>query len=448
MKKMLLAFICLSVALFGSAQKVFFLYMQSENQTPFYARMGDKVFSSSALGYLIIPSLRDSTYAFFIGYPGSRSNGVRFNISLKGNDRGFLVRNTGSSITLTDLQSQQVQNPSVAASGSNNQPATTRTDVFTTLLSQVSDDPSLLLSFASVVEPEQKETPLAAVKTEAPPTAPVIVERETVSETAVKEPTGVFTAPVIKDKPLLTVAAADTLVPYNVVKTEPVKNREPEVVKKDIVAETPTQKTAEVDPAPVSSAAVMEASAGRERGVSEDAPYIRSVVVRRSESSTTEGFGLVFLDNINGNTDTIRLLIPNQNIVFQRAEVVPEAPVTKGAEMETEAKPVAVNKRAPKNASLCFEATERDFLKLRRNMAAEPSDERMIGAARRYFRTRCFTSEQVRNLSGLFLTPASKYAFFDLAYPYITDRTQFPALGSEIKDEYYSKRFKALAGIE
>jgi hypothetical protein len=49
----------------------------------------------------------------------------------------------------------------------------------------------------------------------------------------------------------------------------------------------------------------------------EELPFIRSVVLRKSESSTTEGFGLVFIDNQNGAIDTIRLLIPNQRRTFK-----------------------------------------------------------------------------------------------------------------------------------
>ncbi|HWJ26812.1 MAG TPA: DUF4476 domain-containing protein, partial [Flavisolibacter sp.] len=65
---------------------------------------------------------------------------------------------------------------------------------------------------------------------------------------------------------------------------------------------------------------------------------------------------------------------------------------------------------------------------------------------KKYFRTKCFSTEQIKNLSTLFLTSAGKFQFFDAAYLHVTDREQFPALASEIKDDYYSKRFKTLTG--
>jgi hypothetical protein len=41
---------------------------------------------------------------------------------------------------------------------------------------------------------------------------------------------------------------------------------------------------------------------------------------------------------------------------------------------------------------------------------------------------------------------AAKYQFFDAAFGHVSNSSEFTALGSEIKDEYYSKRFKALIG--
>ena len=48
--------------------------------------------------------------------------------------------------------------------------------------------------------------------------------------------------------------------------------------------------------------------------------YKRSVVTKRSESSTSEGFGLVFIDTYKGVNDTIQLIIPNPKIVFLTAK--------------------------------------------------------------------------------------------------------------------------------
>ena len=89
-------------------------------------------------------------------------------------------------------------------------------------------------------------------------------------------------------------------------------------------------------------------------------------------------------------------------------------------------------------------ATNYDFLKLRKKMAAESGAENMIQAAKRIFRTKCFSTEQIKNLSFLFLTEEGKYMFFDAAYPFASDSDQYATLVSQLTDEYYINRFNSM----
>lgn len=180
------------------------------------------------------------------------------------------------------------------------------------------------------------------------------------------------------------------------------------------------------------------------------------MVVRRSESSTTEGFGLVFVDKYpNGDSDTIRLLIPNPKpVVATVVKSVREekkmldipVEVKKPEESTTMPPPVdtIINVKTPA-ASRCGEiAAEADFYKLRKQMAAVESDDEMIAEAKKYFKEKCFATSQIKNLSTLFLTDEGKYKFFDAAYNFATDAGNFPSLQSELKDEYYINRFRAM----
>ena len=102
-----------------------------------------------------------------------------------------------------------------------------------------------------------------------------------------------------------------------------------------------------------------------------------------------------------------------------------------------------VEKAAVKNN--CNEiAVESDFFKLRKILAGEESEENMNTAAKKYFKTKCFSTAQIKNLSTLFLTEEGKYNFFDAAYKYITDPEFFVSLQEELKDPYYNSRFKAM----
>jgi len=85
-----------------------------------------------------------------------------------------------------------------------------------------------------------------------------------------------------------------------------------------------------------------------------------------------------------------------------------------------------------------------DFLKLRRKMAGRTNDDGMLDEAKKYFREKCFTTEQIKNLSSMFLSNAGKYNFFNVALNYVSDKENFSSLQSQLKDEYYVNRFKEM----
>src|SRR5262249_7115430 len=89
-------------------------------------------------------------------------------------------------------------------------------------------------------------------------------------------------------------------------------------------------------------------------------------------------------------------------------------------------------------------ASDADFYKLRKKMASGKSDASMLDEANKVFRAKCFTSSQIKSLSSLFLGDGGKYSFFDAAYPHVSDAENFQVLQSELKDEYFINRFKAM----
>ncbi len=89
-------------------------------------------------------------------------------------------------------------------------------------------------------------------------------------------------------------------------------------------------------------------------------------------------------------------------------------------------------------------ADNEDFLRLRKKMASESSNDNMIKIAKRAFHSKCFSTEQIKNLSFLFLTSEGKYKFFDEAYAFASDSDQYYTLQSQLTDSYYSNRFKAM----
>jgi hypothetical protein len=74
-------------------------------------------------------------------------------------------------------------------------------------------------------------------------------------------------------------------------------------------------------------------------------------------------------------------------------------------------------------------------------MAGANTDDVMI-AEKKVLKQMLFYLQ--KNLEALFLTDESKYNFFDAAYPHISDPENFSSLQSELKDEYFINRFKAM----
>jgi len=180
---------------------------------------------------------------------------------------------------------------------------------------------------------------------------------------------------------------------------------------------------------------------------SQPAVFAKSKVVRSSGVSTTEGFDLTFTDTYqDGKQEVIKIMIPEDNKTPLSNEPAKEATEKKTESQTVSAAPVMPDKSAAvASKNNCRQiASDADFYKLRKKMASDKSDASMLDDANKVFRTKCFTSSQIKNLSSLFLGDGGKYSFFDAAYPHIADLENFPALQSELKDEYFVNRFKAM----
>jgi hypothetical protein len=89
--------------------------------------------------------------------------------------------------------------------------------------------------------------------------------------------------------------------------------------------------------------------------------------------------------------------------------------------------------------------TEYDVDKLRVRMLETPKDDDRNAVALKVFKTKCFSTRQIRALSEIFTTDAAKYRFFETAYPFAADE-HFRDLGALFTDPIYANKFKALTG--
>lgn len=407
MNKLTLCLLFSLASLTGFSQKVYFVYLQSEAEQPFFVKMSGRIHSSSASGYLILSKLRDSTYNFIVGFPQNKWPEQYFSVSINKKDHGYLLKNFGEKgWGLFNLHTMLIQMATSGAAKIEERKIEENKDVsvFTDILSKAADDPSL------------KEKP----------TKPEIEEKK--AETVIQKN-------VVKENSKELARDTSAIKPVEIIAKPEVIRDEPKIE----MQEQPVIKLEEIT-IPVAE------------------EYKPTLVTKRSESSTTEGFGLVFIDDLrNGTNDTIRLVIPNPKSLVtitkeepkdekKFIEILPDT-VKKKEEKVAEEIPVAKENPVEKNVlknNCPAVAEESDFFKLRKNMAAAEGADNMVNEARNYFSTKCFTTDQVKNLGLLFLNDEGKYKFFDLAYAYITDIDKFSVLQNELKEEYYINRFKAM----
>lgn len=437
-------------AVCASAQKVYFIYLQSDKSEPFYLKMGDKIYSSSASGYLILSNLVDSSYIFSIGFPSSKSES-KFMVPLDAKDKGFLIKSFNSGLELFDLQRLNIIGE-LKDDSPKNISYTRRNDDFSSLLSKAAKDTSLLYAVVRVKEENvalQKEQP-KMVEVIQKIEEPVLPKDTVVSNSS---QTNIALEERRQDTVEISQSNSELKTAEDIANTS-IK----EELKKDTIVSADTKElrgnSINVEAANTDSLvkntnfSLIPVTSG------EEVAFKKSQVRKYSESSTSEGFGLVYYDIYDGGRDTIRLLIPNPPIIFKTADqdssmvqrdFIRVEELKKDTVQHTSIV-VAAKKITPVSSQCKSVASNNDFFKLRKNMASENTDEDMVAEAKKYFKSKCFTTEQVKNLSALFLTSAGKYQFFDAAYLHVNDQKNFPSLESEIKDDYYLKRFKALIG--
>jgi hypothetical protein len=370
-----------------------------------------------------------------IGIQGSEVADQPYSISLNKKDQGFLIKNFGDKgwglFNLTSMATIMPQSKPV------NSAQTVKTEkrednAFTNLLAKAADD-STIKEKPIIEKPTEKKADATVSNTEKKEEVKEIVPT---SQSEIKNgaPTsqgdiknGIIIAPVvIKEEAKIDGQESKNAAKMKEDSLAAAKVKEDELLKQEELRKQDSIEKAKAE-------------------INTEGEYKRSVVKLKSESSTTTGIGLVFLDILSDQvTDTIRVLIqpdtkkatPVQS--NQEEKKFLDIPSVDSVSKE------ATQKIAAKNNNCKAVAVEDDFYKLRKKMAGEKNDDDMIAEAKKTFKTKCFSTVQIRNLSTLFLTDESKYKFFDAAYQYVSDLENFSTLQSALKEEYYINRFKAM----
>lgn len=377
---------------FTWAQLSHFVYLQTEARLPFYAKLDKKVFSSSATGHLILPKLPNGEFTIAIGFPNSDILEQTFVCTIQNADAGFLIKDFGEKgWGLFNLQTLGVS--MTATKKANSEPGVTeKSDEFSNMLAQVVNDPSIKQVETNIVLPNNDSNNQI-------PNEPI----QTVSNISLSIKQITHSTDTNGWQAAYIANEGSQLDTINV------------LIQLDSITDIgQPQLNVTVDTSKVDAAFITE---------------IKNTEIVNSATQLTDST-VVEPKQMRSMEDD------RANNKFLEIEVTPTDSIN------SEKKPIEslqlINSNCKENA------TEEDFLKLRKKMAGENSGDAMIAVAKKMFKSRCFTTEQIKNLSVLFLTDEGKYQFFDVAYQSVSDTPNFITLESQLSDTYFINRFKVM----
>jgi hypothetical protein len=378
---------------FASAQGSNFVYLQTEPQESFYVKINGELLSSSASGYLIISRLVDSIYSIAIGFPESKWKEQQYNLPVYKAGIGYILKfSQEKGWVLVDLKSKKSISPvnidaeSAAKAIQKSNPAAT-----TSIKSKEKELAKPKDSFASLLARASGDDELLT---------PMKVNTDTLI--AIKTMT--VSVPVKKDS---VVSSVKSIV------------SDPPIVKESELVKVVDVKLENVLAGKVESSNIQN---------NKKVNY-QSVVTKTAESSTTEGFGLQFIDKYStGQIDTIRLLIPSQKQVAESGKNLDQK----------------VNSNIDSFVHCKALASYDEYLLLEKNMKQAVTDAERLSFAKKEFANMCFNCEQIKRLSMLIVNQETKYNFFLDAYQSTSNRSAFGAMLNELNEKEIAERFKLL----
>ena len=149
-------------------------------------------------------------------------------------------------------------------------------------------------------------------------------------------------------------------------------------------------------------------------------------ITKSYEKQSSKGVDQIYIDRSENKVDTIAIFIPKTEVTIPAKKITTEV---------AKKKCIAI-------------ADNDDFYQARADMAASTNDEAMIQVAKRFFKTKCFSVEQIKNLGVLFLSEPARYRFFETAKPSMSDVENYPSLEAQFTLPALIEKFRASLKID
>jgi hypothetical protein len=459
----------------ASAQKPHFVYLQSDNNQPFFVMLNKKNYSSSSVGHVIIPGLTNGSYSLTIGYAGQNASQA-YDIEINNADQGFVIKSfdEGKNYGLLNLQTAQVQlsgASQLAAAEAEKQKA----------IAAEAEKQKALAAEAALKEEQRKADELAAqqkaaadqkavedsisaaqkVAAAAIVAAPVVTKPNDAPPTEVKteaqkEATSEKTAEVqklaIETKSTGavstgteavaagTVVAAGALTAAEIAKLQEEARRIDAQGKRDSVLNAQKQtNTPAVAGAPVflDMDFTMPVDSLKAQTEAKKADSLKQVEKATAADSVTAKETSLSGADIT-QPDTVKVA---EGVVASQPDSVKPSAVVVASQPDS----VKAAIPAPaKNPNCVNEASDSDIELVGMLIKSEKDVEESLELARKTMKLKCATTAQVRKLALLFENQEERYRLLDGAYKYTSDRQNYGNLADLLTDTYYLNRFKAM----
>lgn len=147
-------------------------------------------------------------------------------------------------------------------------------------------------------------------------------------------------------------------------------------------------------------------------------------IVKTYDRNGYQGIDQVYIDYSPIKNDTITVFIPYNNY--------PSTTQTSTTEIIIDTSKVNnVGSANQYNRSCVNLATDVDFAKTRKLMSYETTDDKMTAIAKRTFKDKCFTAEQIKKLGMLYLSEQSRCKFFIMSKPFVYDVLNYGSLETQ-----------------
>lgn len=165
---------------------------------------------------------------------------------------------------------------------------------------------------------------------------------------------------------------------------------------------------------------------------------IQNSISKISDAKNLTGVYQKYVHVTQNSIDTIDVFIPFKEIIKKDTIIEVFRPLIEEKKMESQnidVIPIATNN--------CSDvATESDVTEFIHMLQKSPVIKNKMGIAASFLKTKCFSTNQIKRLSVLFMYDKAKLDFFKLAQQSISDPENYQYLEYELRDDMYQKEFR------